>query len=88
LTATLETDINKAPPIVRSDAKSTAIYQDFRGDLSDPEMENLAYSLIHNLANLRDHSRRWMAKNGHDAKQVDAFTSANPPVAILQDLSY
>jgi hypothetical protein len=28
-----------------------------------------------------------MAKNRHDAKQVDAFTSANPPVAILQDLS-
>ncbi len=87
LDATLETEIGKAQPIIRSDEKLIAIFQDFRGRLSDAQMENLSHSIIHNLANLRDHIRRWMKRNGHDPNQVNAFISANLPIAILQDLS-
>lgn len=87
LDAILENDIGKAQPIVRSDERIIVFSQDFRGGLSDAEMENIAHSFIHNLANLRDHIWRWMIKNGRDPKQINTFISANLPVAIIQDLS-
>jgi hypothetical protein len=87
LDATLETDIGKAHPVIQSDGKCIGIFQDFRGSLSDAQMENLSHSIIHNLANLRDHIRRWMKRNGQDPNQVNTFISANLPIAILQDLS-
>jgi hypothetical protein len=85
--AVIETNIRKAKPVVRSDENISIFFQDFRGGLSDAEMENMAYSFIHNLANLRDHIRNWMKKNGRNPNQIDTFISTTLPVAIIQDLS-
>jgi hypothetical protein len=89
LDAVLETDIHKAPPVVISCTQGRGIFQDFRGNQSDAEFENLAHSVIHNIANLRDHTRSWTVKSGKERnkKQVDEFLKANESVAVIQDLS-
>lgn len=87
LDATLEYDINKTLPVVHSDSAHIRITQDFMGSLTDSDVENLAYSIIHNLANLCDHTRGWLIKNGKAPQQVDQFISANQAVAIINDLS-
>lgn len=87
LDAVVETDLAKIPPSITSDEKRFTIYQDFRAGLSDARIQNLANSFIHNLANLQDHTRRWLRQNGLNQKQVDRFAAENPAVNILQDLS-
>lgn len=89
LDAAIETDIKKALPVLLSSAQGRGIVQDFRGSLSDAEFENLAHSIIHNIANLRDHTRSWIVKSakGVNKKQVDEFLKANESVAVIQDLS-
>ncbi len=89
LDAAIETNINKAPPVLISSTQSRIIFQDFRGSQSDAEFENLAHSVIHNIANLRDHTRSWIVKAAKETnkKQVDEFLKANESVAVIQDLS-
>jgi hypothetical protein len=54
-----EDDPHKLKATVICTEKIKAVIQDFRGGFSDDELSNLAYSVIHNIANLRDHLRRW-----------------------------
>ena len=64
-----------------------ALCQDFRGDLNDEELSNLAHSMIHNIANLCDHLRRWAAHNGQDKNKVDETVNQSFALQIIKDLS-
>ena len=89
LDAVIDNDINKALPVLISSTQGRGVFQDFRGSLSDAELENLAHSVIHNIANHRDHTRSWVVKSakGVNKQQVDEFLKANESVAVIQDLS-
>jgi hypothetical protein len=77
----------KVPATVISTPHVHGVMQDFRGGMSEEEIANSAHSLIHNIANLRDHLRRWAAKNGKDKGKVDSTGAVSLELRILQDLS-
>jgi hypothetical protein len=85
--AVLESDLTKFPPHIFQDETHFAMYQDFIGGLTPAELTNLAYSVIHNVANLRDHLRRWAVKNGHNPSRIDQAISRSMPLQIITDLS-
>jgi hypothetical protein len=66
-----EADPNKLKATVIQTDKIKAVFQDFRGGLSDDELSNQAHTVIHTIANLRDHLRRWAAQNSQDKAKVD-----------------
>lgn len=82
-----EFDMTKLPATVRQEQGHISIFQDFTGGLSKAEIENVAYSLIHNTANLDDHLRRWARRNGKDPKKFDEVVRASNSLKILKDLS-
>ena len=85
--AVLEDDLTKFLPHIFLDEKHFAMYQDFVGGLTPAELLNLAHSVVHNIANLRDHLRRWAAKNGHNPSRIDQAISHSVPLQIITDLS-
>ena len=50
-----EADPHKLKATVIETDKMKAVFQDFRGGFSDDELSNQAHTVIHNIANLRDH---------------------------------
>ncbi|MHC4653841.1 MAG: hypothetical protein ACYS91_02350 [Planctomycetota bacterium] len=82
-----ETDPNKLKATVITTGKCTGVYQDFRGDLNDAELSNLAHMLISNIANLRDHLKKWAGKNGKDKEKVNEAFNQSLELRIIQDLS-
>jgi hypothetical protein len=85
--AVQEFDLGKVPAKVVHTEQVFTLWQDFSGGLSQEEIVNTAYMLIHNIANLRDNLRRWAARNGKDKGKVDATFSASRELQIIQDLS-
>lgn len=67
--------------------KMKGILQDFSGNQTQEEIENLALSMVHNIANLRDHLRGWAKNNGQDKERVEEAFSACEALKLIQDLS-
>ena len=82
-----EEDPNKLKGTVIQSDKIKAIFQDFRSGFSDDELSNQAHTVIHNIANLRDHLRRWAAHNGQDKTKVDQTVNDSLELRIIRDLS-
>ena len=82
-----ETDPNKLKATVIAMDGITAVFQDFRGGLANAELSNIAYMLIHNIANLHDHLKKWAANNGKDKRKVDKAFAQSPDLKIVKDLS-
>ena len=85
--AVIETDMDKLKPKVVKDGKRIAVYQDFSGGRSNAEIENTAHILIHNVANLKDHLKKWAKNNGKDKTRVDDAFNNSQVLRIIQDLS-
>jgi len=82
-----ETDPQKLRATLIQTDEIKAVFQDFHGGLSDDELSNQAHTVIHNIANLRDHLRRWAAQNGQDKAKVDQTIDNSLDLQIVQDLS-
>ena len=82
-----ETDPNKLKAAMITTDEITAVFQDFRGGLTDAELSNLAHTLIHNIANLRDHLRKWAVQNRKDREKVNEAFTQSLELKIIQDLS-
>ena len=82
-----ETDISKLRPKVIDDGHQIGFYQDWSGERSNAELSNIAYSLISNIANLKDNLKKWAANNGKDKAQVDDAFNNSEALKIIQDLS-
>jgi len=63
------------------------VFQDFRSGLTDEELSNSAYTLIYNIAHLRDHLRKWAALNRSEETGVDRAIDQSPALKIIIDLS-
>ena len=82
-----ETDPNKLKATVITTGKWIGVFQFFRGGLNGAELSNLAHMLISNIANLRDHLRKWAVKNGKGKEKVDEAFNQSMELRIIQDLS-
>ncbi len=82
-----EGDLTKFVPVVIQNKEGYGIYQDFRGGLNDAELSNLAYSVIHNIANFRAYLDRWAEHNGCKKAQIEEVFSSSLPLHFITDLS-
>lgn len=82
-----EDDPNKLKATVIQTDKVKAVSQDFHGGFSDAELSNQAHSVIDNIANLRDHLRRWASHHGQDKNKVDRAVDQCLELRIIKDLS-
>ena len=85
--ASQEFDMAKLPARVVQDEGRVVVFQDFTGGLSVAEIQNVAYTLVHNIANLEDHLRRWARQNGKDANKVTDVVQASHSLKLIKDLS-
>jgi len=83
----LEPDLSKLPPRVISTKQVKGVFQDFSGGQSKEDLSNLAYTIIHNIANLQNYLQRWAVHNGHDKAQVDDTVNKSAELKIIKDLS-
>lgn len=86
LGATIEADLTLFKPTVVITEEEVAVYQNFVGGLSEAELLNAAFGLVHNIANLRDNVSRWAEEKG---KSFDggSFIEGQLSLCLLQDLS-
>lgn len=84
--AVFEGDLTRFPPRLFRNERHFVGYQDFMGGLSDAQIENLAHSVIANIASFGNHLRRWAARNGHDRSRVDQTISSSLALQIITDL--
>lgn len=84
---TVEVDISKFQPQFGSSEECIFVFQDFRGGLSEEQISNIAHSAIHNLANLRDHLRRWANLSGCDPNKIDQAVQKSFELQVIMDLS-
>jgi hypothetical protein len=82
-----EQDLAKLRARVVKSGGFVGVYQDFSGGLKDEQFDNLAYSLIHNIANVPDHARRWARRNGRAPASVDRAVDASFEIRVMIDLS-
>jgi len=85
--ATEEDDPNKLMATVVQTDKIKAIFQDFRGDLSDDDLSNFAHMVIYNIAHLKNYLIQWAKDNGHDETKVDQTVGNSLDLQIIIDLS-
>jgi len=85
--AVVETDISKFMPKTIKDGKRIGFYQDWSGGRSDAEIENIAHILMYNVANLKEHLRKWADNNGKDKAKVNASFKDSQALKIIKDLS-
>lgn len=86
LEAAMEADLALFKPKVVVNEKELAIYQDFVGDLSEADVQNAAFGLIHNIANLRDNVSRW-AEDNSQSFDGGTFIAQHLSLCLIQDLS-
>lgn len=83
---TRNADLVRFPARVINTPKCRAMFQDFRGGASTEELRNDAFTLIANVASLRDHLKGWARKNGRDPEKVDETIRSSRDLQILMDL--
>ena len=85
--ASEERDLSKLSAKVFDTGRVHGVFQDFSGGMSEEEFANIAHSLIHNIANLKDHLKKWAARNGKDKSKVDQAFKESTALQVIQDLS-
>lgn len=81
--AVAESDLSKFPPI----PLPHGVFQDFNGGLTQAELDNRAYSVIHNIADFPETMHRWAQENGHERETVEQGLNASMPLQVIRDLS-
>ncbi len=87
INTTKESDMARLPARVFQSEKVVGIFQDFAGNMTEPEMANAAHTVIDNIANLHDHLKRWMVARGGDKASVDHAFDSSIDLRIIKDLS-
>lgn len=82
-----EDDPHKLKATIIQTEKINAVFHDFRGGFSDDDLANQAHSVIHNIANLSDHLRRWAAHHDQEKKKVEQAIDNCVELQIITDLS-
>lgn len=87
LDAAVETDLSAfAVTTTTNDGQST-VGVDFRGGLSDEQLTNVAHTVIHNVAHLKDHLHRWAKQKGLKVDAIEAAVDGSRSLQVIIDLS-
>lgn len=85
---TIQEDSSEFNPVIRRKHGNTfTVNVDFRGDLTSEQLVNLVHSAVHNVANLKDHLKRWEKQNMKDSSLVEDAIRQSEDLQIIIDLS-
>jgi hypothetical protein len=84
--ATIEFGMAKLPAKVVRGEKWKGFFQDFTGNLSEHDIALAVQSVIHNIASLYDHLKKWARANGKDETQVESTFRGSLDLKIVRDL--
>lgn len=80
-------DLSKIKATVTQTANSVTVQHDFRGDLTQAQIEHLAWGVIRAIADLKDHLNRWAAAHGHPRDMGDHAVQSSPELSLVVDLA-
>jgi len=81
-----EHDMQKFPALVAATPKGVVFLQDFRGDMRQEEVENIASTLVHNVASFQDHVTKWAENRGKPRSEIDAAFKGSTALRVIKDL--
>jgi hypothetical protein len=84
--ASTEFDMTKLPAKILPGGGTVGFWQDFTGNRSEHDIENAAQDVIHNIASLKGHLKRWAVANKKDKTRVDAAFNKSAELQIIEDL--
>nr|MBC8527797.1 hypothetical protein [Candidatus Cloacimonadota bacterium] len=82
-----EKDSKKLKATVITTDKVRGVFLDFCRGFSDEKLSNYAHLVIHNIANLCNHLRKWAEHNSEDKGMVDKVIGQSLELQIIKDLS-
>jgi len=82
-----ECNLNSLKAQAIQNEKVKAIFQDFRGGLTDEDLFNYALMIIYHISNLQDNLKRWAANNDRDKTKVDQAVNDSIDLKIIKDLA-
>lgn len=85
--ATEESDLTKFKATVVQTEKVKAVFQDFRGNISDDELSNRVHTAIYNINHLKDHLEKWAERNSLNKNKVKQTYNRSFELKIVRDLS-
>lgn len=85
--AVADKDVGKYRPRIVKTKYHQGIYQDFSGGATKAELSNTLHTLIHNVANMRDHLKKWAGKASLDKDGVHKFLHDSDAFCVVCDLS-
>jgi hypothetical protein len=62
------------------------VRQDFKGDMTDAELQNTVHLLVHNIASFRDHAIKFAGKDQAQKNVIDQTVSQSLDLKIMIDL--
>ena len=82
----VESDLTQFVPQVTRVGDTVILFNDFAGGLSEHQIQNVAQSVIANIASLADHLKRWARINKKNADCVNDLLRQSVDLQILTDL--
>ena len=82
-----EADLDKLKPAVTQADKFLSIFIDFRRECNDADFSNRTHTIVHNIAHLKDHLKKWAAHNGQEKLKVQQAIEQSLALQIIIDLS-
>ena len=86
INAAIETDFSKMTPEILDSGNSYAVFQDFSGGLTEPEVANIVVLMIHNIGALRDHLKVFAEEEGKKVGDVNRVVRDCEALRIIIDL--
>ena len=87
LSGVTEHDLSKYPPEAVDSDGGTIYWLDFRRGLTDADLDNAVHSLIHNVAHLDNHLRKWIGRDEAKRTLIDSTLLEAREFRIVKDIS-
>lgn len=81
-----ERDMESLPAKITIDHSVIEMYQDFSGRKKPEDLENDAYQIINNIANIYEYLNKWAELNNKDKSEVDEVLEKSEAIKIVRDL--
>lgn len=85
--ATEDRDLTRIKATVTQTVSMVHVQDDFRGDLTQAQIDNMAWSVIRAIADLKDYLNSWASDHGQPRDAGDAAVRSSPELALILDLA-
>jgi hypothetical protein len=85
--ATEDRDLSKIKATVAQTASMVHVQHDFRGGLTQAQIDNMVWSVIRAIADLKDYLNKWASDHGLPRDAGEAAVRSSPELALILDLA-